>query len=103
MLSQFGHPGREIQIKVAFLPSSGRRSIARTHLLAEALVDALGPVEGALAGHGPPLSLQKVIHFKYHTNHYIDLRREVRSRQMLLIKSNGLINNGFNVYVSCCM
>ena len=52
--------GREIQIKVAFLPS-GRRSIARTHLLAEALVDALGPVEGALAGHGPTLFLQKVI------------------------------------------
>ena len=58
MLSRFGHPGREIQIKVAFLPS-GRGSIARTHLLAEALVDALGPVEGALAGHGPTLFLQK--------------------------------------------
>ena len=58
MLSQYRQPGREIQIKVAFLPS-GRRSIARTHLLAEALVDALGPVEGALAGHGPTLFLQK--------------------------------------------
>ena len=92
MLSRFGQPGRKIQIKVAFLPS-GRGSIARTHLLAEALVDALGPVEGALAGHGPTLFLQKSY---YHTNHYIDLRREVRSRQMLLIKSNGLINNGFH-------